>query len=100
MVQIPYAYLLLVIGPSPGPAPERPEPVHFLGLRLKILRRTQTWPRLNPGSTQAEAQLFEKGLENWSFYEVKIRGLSRLRLEFLWRAWARALLGIGLGSIF
>ena len=29
------------------------------------------------------AQLFEKGLENWSFYEVKSRGPSRLGLELL-----------------
>ena len=32
-----------------------------------------------PGSIQA--RLFEKCLENWSFYSVKIRGPSRLGLE-------------------
>ena len=45
--------LRLVMGPSPGPS-------IFLGLGLKILRRAQ-----------ARAGLFEKGLENLSFFTVK-----------------------------
>ena len=49
----------LVMGPSPGPVRARPGSVHFLGLGHKI---------------------FEKGIENLSFYEVKGRGPSRLRL--------------------
>ena len=67
MVLIPYAYLLLVIGNRDRP-----------GLGLEIL---------------ISAQLFEKGLENWSFYEAKSRGhqglglvraqLSKLRLDLL-----------------
>ena len=32
---------------------------------------------------QAQARLFEKGLENGSFYVVKIIGLSRLGLDFI-----------------
>ena len=38
-----------------------------------------------PGSIQAQAWLFEKCLENWSFYSVKIRGPSRLGLEVFWK---------------
>ena len=41
-------------------------------------------------STQAQARLFKKGPENWSFYVVKIRGSSRLGLNILRRAHARA----------
>ena len=52
------------MGPSLGPA----------RARARILGK-------GPGSTQARARLFEKGLENWSFYSVKIRGPSRLGLE-------------------
>ena len=57
-------------GPSPAWSPG-----FFGGLRLDISRRAQ-----------ARAQLFEKGLENWSFYGVKIRGPSRLGLDFFRRA--------------
>ena len=52
--------LRLVMGPSPGPAWAWPEPTIFLGIGLKILRRAQ-----------ARAGLFEKGLENLSFFAVK-----------------------------
>ena len=38
--------LLLVMGPSPGPAWAQPWSVHFLGLGLEILRRAQAQPRL------------------------------------------------------
>ena len=38
--------LLLVMGPSPDPAAAQSGPIHFLGLRLKILRRAQAQPRL------------------------------------------------------
>ena len=55
----------------------------LLGLGLEILISAQA----------QQAQLFEKGLENWSFYEAKSRGhqglglvraqLSKLRLDLL-----------------
>ena len=52
------------MGPSPGPARAWPEPVLFF-------------------KAQAQARLLEKGLENMSFYEVKSRGPSRLRLKLV-----------------
>ena len=61
----------LVMGPSLGSA--RARPAFFGGLRLDILRRAK-----------AQAGLFEKGPENWSFHRVKIRGSSRL--DFFKRA--------------
>ena len=74
----------LVMGPSPDP------PAIFLGLRLQFLRRVQAW-----------AWLFEKGLENSSFFEVKSRGPSRLGLELVWRSWAQARLKLNFqGWIF
>ena len=63
----------VVMGPSLGPTRDRPGPGHFFKARARILGK-------GPGSTQAWARLFEKGLKNWRFYSVKIRGPSRLGL--------------------
>ena len=48
----------------------------FGGLGLDILRRAHAQSRLG------RARMFDKGPENWSFYGVKIRGSSRLGLDF------------------
>ena len=42
-----------------------------------------------PGPFLEGARHFERGHENWSFYGVKIRGPSRLKLDFFTRDWAR-----------
>ena len=47
----------------------------FSGLRLEFKGRVQS-----SDSTKAQTQLFEKGLENCSFYIIEIRGPSKLRL--------------------
>ena len=64
------------MGPSLGSARARPGTfmewlgsTFWEGPRLDFLRR-------------AQARLFEKGPENWSFYGVKIRGSSRLGPDF------------------
>ena len=49
------------MGPSLGPARARPWPGHFFKARARILGK-------GPGS----GSTFEKGLENRSFYSVKI----------------------------
>ena len=77
----------LVMGPSPGPARARPGPVHFSRDRARNFEK-------GPSSTQARDRFLEKGLENWDFYVVKNTGSSRLGIELLWRAWARARLEI------
>ena len=70
---------------SDGSEP-RPGLGFFSGLRLELKGRVQT-------------QLFEKGLENCSFYIIKIRGPSKLRL--LARPQTRLTrFRLGLGSIF
>ena len=66
----------IVMGPSPGPARARPEPVHF---SRDLARNFEK----GPSSTQARDRFFEKGLENWDFYVVKNRGSSRLEIELL-----------------
>ena len=78
---------LLVMGPSPGSARARPGPVCFFRDRARNFEK-------GPGSTQARDRFFEKGLEIWDFYVVKNGGSSRLEIELLWRAWARARLEI------
>ena len=75
------------MGPSPGPARARPGPVHFSRDRARNFEK-------GPSSTQARDRFLEKGLENWDFYVVKNTGSSRLGIELLWRAWARARLEI------
>ena len=75
--------VVLVMGPSLSRA--RP------GARARHFEK-------GPGSNQARARLFEKGPENWSFYGVKIRGSSRLGLDFFRRAYARDRLELGPGS--
>ena len=77
----------IVMGLSPGLAWDLPRPVHF----------SRDWARNSkkgPSSTQARDRFLEKGLENWDFYVVKNTGSSRLEIELLWRAWARAWLEI------
>ena len=71
------------MGPSPGQARARPGARPFFRALARNFEK-------GPSSTQAWAWLFEKGLENLSFYEVKRRGPSRLGLDFVWRAWAWA----------
>ena len=75
------------MGPSPGPARARPGPVLFSRDRARNSKK-------GPSSTQARDRFLEKGLENWDFYVVKNTGSSRLGIELLWRAWARARLEI------
>ena len=75
------------MGPSPGPARARPGPVHFSRDRARNFEK-------GPSSTQARDRFLEKGLENLNFYVVKNTGSSRLGIELLWRAWARAWLEI------
>ena len=66
----------LVMGLSPpGLAWDRPGPVHFF---------------------RALARLFEKDLENWSFYGVKVEAHQGLGLNFFWRAWVLARLELKL----
>ena len=65
-----------MIGLSPSPAHAQPEPIHFFRAWAQNFEK-------GPDSTQARARLFEKGLENLRFYEVKSRGPSRLGLDFV-----------------
>ena len=53
-----------------------PRPIHFIRDRDRNFEN-------GPGSTQAQDQFFEKGLENLDFYVVKNRGPSRLGIELL-----------------
>ena len=69
----------LVMGPSLGSARARPGPAFFWKAQARQFEK-------GPGSTQALARLFEKGPENCCFYVVKIRGSSRLGLDFFRRA--------------
>ena len=62
---------LVVIGLSLGLTLDRPKPGHFSGLKTLILG-------MGLCSIQALTQLFEKGLENQSFNNSNVRGLSRL----------------------
>ena len=61
-----YVLSFFLLYNSDGSEP-RPGLGFFSGLRLELKGRVQT-------------QLFEKGLENCSFYIIKIRGPSKLRL--------------------
>ena len=67
-------YSLSFYSNSDGSEP-RPGLGFFSGLRLEFKGRVQS-----SDSTQAQTQLFEKGLENCSFYIIEIRGPSKLRL--------------------
>ena len=69
-------YLVIVMGPSPGPARARPGPVLFSRDRARNSKK-------GPSSTQARDRFLEKGLENWDFYVVKNTGSSRLGIELL-----------------
>ena len=66
---------LVVIGLSLGLTLDLPKPGHFSGLKTLILG-------MGLCSIQALTQLFEKGLENQSFNNSNVRGLSRLGLNF------------------
>ena len=78
----------LVMGPSPGPA--KPGPVHF----------SRDWAEnfwKGPSSTQAwegSGSIFWEGPRKLGLLCSKKRGPSRLWIELLWRAWARARLKI------
>ena len=74
-----YCWFCVVKGPKPGSGSAR-YPSFFWAWARNFEK--------GPSSTQAWSWLFEKGLENLSFYEVKRRGLSSLGLDFVWRAWA------------
>ena len=63
-----------------------PMPVNFLGIRIEILRRAQAQPRLGID--------FWEGSRKLQLLYSKNRGSSRLGIEHLWRAWARAWLEI------
>ena len=77
--------LLIVMGPSPGPARARPGPVHFSRDRARIFEK-------GPSSTQARDRFLEKGLENWDFYVVKIQARQGSGSNFCEGP------GLGLGS--
>ena len=71
-----FQLFILVMGPRPGLAHARPGACPFFRAWAQNFEK-------GPDSTQARARLFEKGLENLRFYEVKSRGPSRLGLDFV-----------------
>ena len=77
------------MGTSPGPAWAQPGPIHFSRDGARNFEK-------GPSSTQARDRFLEKGLENSDFYVVENTGSSRLGIELLWRAWARARLEINI----
>ena len=74
-------------GSKPRPGSGSARPVLFSRDRARNSKK-------GPSLTQARDRFLEKGLENWDFYVVKNTGSSRLGIELLWRAWARARLEI------